>query len=596
MAVSPGANADEIVTIDISLNGRAMNEVYEVVRIEVINEINRIPVATVLLNDGNPSSQSFDVSDSADFVPGTDIVIEAGYNSNNTEIFTGIIVRHGIQIRDDGLSYLSVTCADKAIAMTVARNNRQFANSTDSAVLSKLLNDAGLSASVESTTAEHEYLVQYYATDWDYILTRAEANGMVTTVNAGKVTVAKPSFGTPALAVEFGDSVNSFEGEVDAVSQVQAVSARAWDPGSQQLQTGASAEPSTSKQGNLSGTSLAAVLKVASYELQTLGTASVDALKAWANSSLLKSRLARVQGKVVFNGSALAEPGTTIALQGLGGRMDGDAYISGVRHLIASGHWMTEAGFGLSQHWFTELRPRIQAPPASGLRPAASGLQIAKVKQVYEDPHGQRRILVTWPLMGDGGSDGIWVRIAAPYASSNAGVVFLPEPGDEVVLGFLGNDPTAAVVIGSLHSSQLTAPFTPDEQNTDKGIVTRSQLKMTFDDVKKVMVISTPGGHTVTLSDDEQSVTIVDSNANKMEMTNSGISLSSPGNISIKADQKVSISGQSGIDISSPASVSMSGMSVSIDADTSLSASGGSDASFSASGTTTVKGAMVMIN
>jgi uncharacterized protein involved in type VI secretion and phage assembly len=250
----------------------------------------------------------------------------------------------------------------------------------------------------------------------------------------------------------------------------------------------------------------------------------------------------------------------------------------------------------LSQQWFSELRPRIEAPPASGLRPAASGLQIAKVKQVYEDPQGQRRILVTWPLMGDGGSDGIWVRLAAPYASNNAGVVFLPEVGDEVVLGFLGSDPTAAVCLGSLHSSQLTAPFEPDDQNTDKGIVTRSQLKMTFDDVKKVTVISTPGGHTVTLSDDAQSVTIVDSNSNKMEMTSSGIAMSSPSDISISADGKVSIKGQGGIDISSPASVSMKGMSVSISADTSLSSSGGSDASFSASGTTTVKGAMVMIN
>lgn len=596
MAVSPGANADEIVTIEVSVNGSVIKETYEVVRIEVIKEINRIPVATVVLNDGDPSSLTFDASDSGDFVPGADIVIKAGYESTNTAIFTGVIVRHGIQVQENGLSYLSLTCADKAIGMTVARNNRQFANSTDSAVMSKLIGDAGLSASVDSTSVEHEYLVQYYTTDWDYVLTRADVNEMVTIVDAGKVTVAKPKFDGPPLTVQFGDSLNSFDGEVDAVSQLSSVSARSWDPGSQALQTGASSEPSVNAQSNLSGKTLASVLGVSSYELQTMGTASTDELTAWANSSLLKSRLAKVQGKVAFNGSALAEPGTTLEIKGLGDRLDGNAYISAVRHVIASGHWETEAGFGISQHWFADLRPRIQAPPASGLRPAASGLQIAKVKQVYEDPQGQRRVLVTWPLMGDGGPDGIWVRIAAPYASNNAGMVFLPEVGDEVVLGFLGNDPTAAVVLGSLHSSQLTAPFEPDDQNTDKGIITRSQLKMTFDDVKKVTVISTPGGHTMTFSDEDQSITLVDSNSNKMEMNSSGITMSSPSDINISADGNVSIKGQGGIDISSPASVSMKGMSVSISADTSLSASGGSDASFSASGTTTVKGAMVMIN
>jgi hypothetical protein len=143
----------------------------------------------------------------------------------------------------------------------------------------------------------------------------------------------------------------------------------------------------------------------------------------------------------------------------------------------------------------------------------------------------------------------------------------------------------------------LTAPFEPDDQNTNKGIVTRAQLKMTFDDVKKVTVISTPGGHTMTFSDDNQSITLVDSNSNKLEMNSSGITMSSPSDINISADGNVSIKGQGGIDIlSSPASVSMKGMNVSISADTSLSASGGSDASFTASGTTTVKGAMVMIN
>ena len=596
MAVSPGANADEIVTIEISVNGSVINESYQVFKVEVINEINRIPVAMILINDGNPSTQSFDVSDSSDFVPGAEITVKAGYEGTNALIFTGVIVRHGIQVQDNGLSYLSLTCADKAMAMTVARNNRQFADSTDSAIISKIISDAGLSASVDSTSVQHEYLVQYYATDWDYVLTRAEVNGMVATVDAGKVTIAKPEFSAPALTIQFGDSIAEFEGEVDAVSQLSAVSARSWDPSSQALQTGSSTEPSTNAQGNLDGKKLASVLGVSSYELQTLGVASGDELTAWASASLLKSRLARVTGKAMFNGSALAKPGTTIELDGLGARIDGNAYISAVRHLISSGHWMTEAGFGLSNHWFTEMRPRIQAPPASGLRPAASGLQIAKVKQVYEDPQGQRRILVTWPLMGDGGNDGIWVRIAAPYASNNAGVVFLPEVGDEVVLGFLGDDPTAAVVLGSLHSSQLTAPFTPDDQNKDKGIVTRSQLKMTFDDVDKVTVISTPGGHVVTLSDKDQSVTIVDSNANKLEMTQSGIAMSSPKDITIKADQKVSISGQSGVDISSQASVSVKGSSVSVDADMSLSASGGSDASFSSSGQTSVKGAMVMIN
>jgi hypothetical protein len=152
------------------------------------------------------------------------------------------------------------------------------------------------------------------------------------------------------------------------------------------------------------------------------------------------------------------------------------------------------------------------------------------------------------------------------------------------------------LIVGSLYSSQRTAPFTPDQPNTNKAIVSNKQLKITMDDVKKVIEIRTPGGHVVTMSDDQKSITIVDSNSNKMEMTSSGISISSPGDITIKATGQIQMQAQTNISIKATANLDMEGLNVSAKAQVALSAQGQAQAEFSASGQTTVRGAIVMIN
>ena len=212
-----------------------------------------------------------------------------------------------------------------------------------------------------------------------------------------------------------------------------------------------------------------------------------------------------------------------------------------------------------------------------------------------EDPQGERRIQVDMPLQTDGGQ-GIWVRNVSPYATNNAGIEFMPEIGDEVVLGFLNGDPSAGIILGSLHSSALPSPNVPDQDNTIKAIVSNSQIKISFDDVKKVLTLETPGGHVVTMSDDEKSVTVVDSNSNKLELTESGVTLSSPKDISIKATGSVSIEGQTGVTISSPADVGVKGANTTVEGNIGVTAKGGATAELSAGGQTTVKGAMVMIN
>ena len=596
MASPPDVSKTDLVTFTILLDGNPINDVYQVTQIQVIKDVNKIPSAKIVLIDGSAEEETFEISESGDFVPGKEVEIKLGYHSTEKTIFKGLITRHGLQVKRDKSSFLVVHCNDKAAKMTIGRKNAYYLKKKDSDVIGTLIGNAGLQKDVEATTFQHPELIQYYATDWDFMLNRAEVNGMIVLVDDGKVSVKKPAVSeSPALVITSGDEIQEINTEVDARLQLPKVTGTAWDQSTQKLVTGASQEPSVNAQGNITGKKLSEVLGATGFDLQTPAPIPTAMLKTWANAQLLKSRLARIRGEVTIQGHAGPKPGTTIELAGLGARFNGNAFISGVMHQVEQGEWTTHIAFGLSPNWFTEEQLDIETPLTSGLLPGMHGLQIGTVKKIHDDPDGETRIQVDVPMIKPSG-DGVWTRIATFYATNNAGAFFMPEIGDEVILGFLNDDPRFPIILGSVYSKKHKPPYTPDDKNTMKAIVTNSQMKIWFDDVKKDLQIETPGGHKITLSDDQTSITILDSNSNKMVMDKSGISIYSPKDINIKADGKMTLEATGGMDMKTQGDMNLEGLNVNIKAQVALTAEGTASATFKSSGNVTIQGAMVMIN
>ena len=61
--------------------------------------------------------------------------------------------------------------------MTCARKNANYLNKTDDAIVNQIKGTYGVSLNSSMGGAEHKEILQYYCTDWDFIMTRAEANG-----------------------------------------------------------------------------------------------------------------------------------------------------------------------------------------------------------------------------------------------------------------------------------------------------------------------------------------------------------------------------------------------------------------------------------
>ena len=582
----PTPATPDVCTVAVLVDGAQIPGDFHVMSVAVRSEINRIPTATLQIRDGEASKATFEASNSDLFIPGRKIEIKLGYRSQNDTVFKGIVIKHGISLRKSG-SVLSVECRDEAVKMTGGTKSRYYVDMKDSDIMEQIIGSHQLANEVTPTKPDLKEVTQYISTDWDFLLCRAEANGQAVIVTDGKVTVTTPATGQePVLTVGFGSTLLELDAEIDARMQSVGIVARSWNATDQEVLEAEAKEPPKSEAGNLAPETLADVMGGGAHEMRHGGRLTQPELQAWADGRLLKERLAKVRGRAKFQGFAGVSPGKIIEVTGIGERFQGKVYVSGVRHQVSNGNWETDVQLGVSPDLFAEtynLRPL----PAAGLLPAVGGLQIGVVTLLENDPLGEDRIKVRLPLVSTV-EEGIWARIATLDAGEKRGTFFRPEIGDEVVVGFLGDDPRHPVVLGMCHSKAKPAPESAKNSNHRKGYVSREEMKFIFDDEKKVVLLETPGGNRMTLSEEDKGVVIEDQNGNKITMNDTGITIESSKDLTLKAAKDIKIEASANLTVK---------------AQTSLKAEGAAYAEFSGasttikgSATTVIQGGVVQIN
>jgi len=574
----PSTAPKSVSTFTILLDGNKMSDQNKVLSIVVQKEINSIAKATILLQDGSAAEQGFRASNSDDFIPGKKIEIQAGYVSDEEPVFKGIIVKHSIKVRKS-VSVLMIECRHEAIKMTTRLSNNYFHEMKDSEIADQLCRDHNLDFEGDDTTYTHPEIVQFNCTDWDFMLCRAEENGLWVTSSEGtKIQMKAPDFSQdPVLTLAYGATIKEMDAEIDARLQYEAMKSYSWNPADQETIESEAQDPAVPAAGNIASADLAEVTKNDEFKLKHPGLSEAE-LQIWVNSIFKKSRLAKIRGSLKIDGIHSPLPGQMIELQNVGERFEGKVMLSGVRHQIEKGVWETHLQFGNSPQRFAE-KFELEQPSASALLPAVHGLQIGLVTNL-EDPAGEERIQVRLPLVHES-DDGAWMRLCTLDAGENRGWVFRPEIGDEVITGFLNDDPRAGVILGKVHSSKNTAPIQASNDNHEKGYLSREELKLHFDDQKKAISLETPGGHKVIMNDDDSSISLEDSHGNKILMNSDGIEIESIKDIKLKASAELKIESGTNAEIKGGAMTKVEG---------------GAGAELSSGGSTTIKGSIVQIN
>jgi Rhs element Vgr protein len=585
--IIPTNSTSETPTFKLLSEGKDITYIYDLISLTVDRVVNRIPTARLVLRDGSAAEEGFAASQGEDLIPGKQLEIAVGYDGKDIQIFKGSIVKQSIKVGADGNSILKIECKDNAVKMTIGCHSRYFIKSTDSDAIETIIGTYGLAKDIAKTNIKHPEIIQYYATDWDFILSRAEMNGQIVLIEDGKLKIKAPTTsGDPLITLTYGANLLEFEAEMDARFQYQAVKAQAWSYAKQSLIEAEGKEPKVNAQGNLSGKQLAKVINLSTWELSHGGLVEEQELKAWADAQMLKSRLAKIQGRVKTKGYAAAQPDRLVKLAGMGSRFNGLAYVSGIRHEIRQGAWDTHLQLGLAPQWFYQ-EAEIVDRPASGLLPGVNGLQIAVVVQLEADPTGEDRILVKIPTI-DSKAQGSWARVATLDAGKKRGSFFRPEIGDEVVVGFLNDDPRDPIVLGMFNSSAKPAPLKASDKNHQKGFFTRSELKIVFDDDKKVIAIETPGGNKITISDADKGIAVKDQNGNTLTLNDRGIAIKSSKDITLEANGNLTLKATKDVKIE--------GLNVQVKANAQFKAQGSAGAEVSSSGVAVLKGSIVQIN
>ncbi|MBK8983226.1 MAG: type VI secretion system tip protein VgrG [Ignavibacteria bacterium] len=525
--IIPTSQIPDIVTYSILIDGAEIPASIPVTRITIQREVNKIPFAKITISDGDPSEEDFPVSNEDYFIPGKEIEFKLGYRSDNTSLFKGIIINHSNRISNRSAE-LNVECRDKAVKLTVGKKSRHFEDVTDSDIAEEIIEQYGIDKDIESTSIQYKELIQFNSTDWDFILSRIDLIGRICLVEDGKIIIKKPLLNADSvLDLLFGATILDYTAEIDARLQYSEVKSRSWDYSNQEIIEDTGDEPVMNEIGNITNTELADVIGLDSYSLLHSGKMTNEELKEFANSKILKSRLAKVRGKVRFQGFPGVKPGDIISLNGVGERFNGPVFVSSVRHEFAKGNWTTEVIFGMSENWFVEKINPYHLSSQNGLLPSVQGLQIGIVTDL-EDPEGENRVKVKLPVVSNS-EEGIWMRIATLDAGSNRGTFFLPEIDDEVIAGFIFNDPNNPVILGMLHSSAKPAPLTASNSNDEKGYVSRANTKMIF-------------------NDSEKSFTLEDENGNRLKFESGGITIESSSSLKLKAASiKIEASGNAEI-------------------------------------------------
>jgi type VI secretion system secreted protein VgrG len=171
---------------------------------------------------------------------------------------------------------------------------------------------------------------------------------------------------------------------------------------------------------------------------------------------------------------------------------------------------------------FTAIPDSLPLPPVyPDMQKPVGHIEIAEVVDNKDpDKLGRVKIKFYWQS-GDGES--VWVRVSTLYSGAGKGILFTPEPGAQVIVGYEHNNPSQPVLLGSLYHK------TEDESYTSED--------------NKIKQVQTRGGNYIHFDDSDNEQLIVLSNENN-DSTSISLSFKNDGTLEIKTEGSLSLKGK----------------------------------------------------
>lgn len=460
--------------------------------------------------------------------------------------------------QEQGHTTFVVRGYDRSHRLHRGRKTRTFLRQRDSDIVSRVAREAGLRADVETTSAQHEYVIQDNQTDFAFLKARAARLGFCLVVEDRTLKFRRAEAAPPqAPAQEWGVNLLSVRTRQTAVSQPSEVQVRGWDPAAKRAIVGRASRATHASQAGdrASAASVAerafggaATLCVTDRPVATQGEA--DRLALAVLDEVADDYLSV---EAVCRGDPALRAGAKAELKGAGRRVSGAYLITATRHeLTAGGGYQTT--LYVSGRRPNSLLGAIESPAAAR---AIEGVAVGIVTD-NKDPQGWGRVKVKLPWLDDA-HESFWARMTAPGAGKERGLYLLPEVNDEVLVAFEYGDLGRPYVLGGLWNGKDAPPA----ETVQAGKVQTRILKTRVGHVIELqddssggngfITLKTKDGHTITASDTDRKLTIVSKGGNEIVIsdTDRSVSISSKGSIKLEGPGgKLAIT-ESGVELSS---------------------------------------------
>ncbi|WP_371665528.1 VgrG-related protein [Streptomyces sp. NBC_01241] len=379
------------------------------------------------------------------------LLARAGGGTAPKPLLKGVVTALEVELDDTG-TFTVVRGLDESHRLFRGRRVASYQNMTLADICAQVAQRAGLKpGTVDVAGPVLEHIAQPNVTDWEFVRDLAEEAGAQAYVVDGQLHITRPAEASGApdgsaradrnpLVLEMGSNLLRCRAGVSSAEQVSEVEVRGWDVKTKQPLVG---RAPAGKSARLDLGVSAAEVSAPFGEARFVVTDAAYGAQAQVDQAA-KALAERIAGsfaelEAVIRGNPEVRAGSTVALNAVGAPFEGRYTVTSSRHVFdpVRGYetWLTVSGqqerslFGL-----TGGGPGSGGSGAgSGGGSRCAGLVSGTVTDTH-DPEGSGRVKVRFPWLSDEyASD--WARTAQSGGTSG-GEAFIPEVGDEVLVGF----------------------------------------------------------------------------------------------------------------------------------------------------------------
>ena len=303
-----------------------------------------------------PNSFSFRINDptmalidrqKGRFTEGTMVEIAMGYVGNTKVLITGEVTAVTADFPDDGPASFEVQGFDLAHRLQRGTIYCLWGGpgpsdaKTDSEIVSKIAQKAGLNPVVDTTGLRSRAITQSNVDDLTFIKELARLNNFFLWTDGENLHFAKQLPDSGSVKLERGKSLMSFSGRLSTAGQVMSVEVRRWAPSQKQQFSGTAQRSDISRLSANGQKQLAAGSGGKSNRLITVAAVeSPQEAKTYAESIMAEQQQTLFTGHGVSVGNTELQVGATLELDGIA-RFSGSYIVQQVSHSLGAQGYQT---------------------------------------------------------------------------------------------------------------------------------------------------------------------------------------------------------------------------------------------------------------